>query len=114
MANESSHHMQKLYSKKKLCCKTYYVLSMNLYQINFVLAITKSATGGVLSEAFLIKVAGLRPATLLKKNLWHSCFPMNFAKFLRTPFLQNISERQLLLFYLNYQTYCNYPRGHRT
>ena len=26
------------------------------------------------------------PATLLKKSLWHRCFPMNFAKFLRTPF----------------------------
>ena len=33
----------------------------------------------------------LRPATLLKKRLWHKCFPVNFAKFLRTPFLQNIS-----------------------
>ena len=32
---------------------------------------------------------GLRPATLLKKRLWHRCFPVNFAKFLtaehRTP-----------------------------
>ena len=26
------------------------------------------------------------PATLLKKSLWHRCFPVNFAKFLRTPF----------------------------
>ena len=26
------------------------------------------------------------PATLLNKILWHSCFPMNFTKFLRTPF----------------------------
>ena len=34
---------------------------------------------------FLNKVAGLGPATLLKKRLWHRCFPMNFAKFLRTP-----------------------------
>ena len=31
------------------------------------------------------KVAGLR--------LWHRCFPMNFAKFLITPVLQNISGR---------------------
>ena len=31
------------------------------------------------------------PATLLKKSLWYRCFPVNFAKFLRTPFLQNIS-----------------------
>ena len=27
-----------------------------------------------------------RPATLLKRRLWHRCFPMNLAKFLRTPF----------------------------
>ena len=40
---------------------------------------------------FLNKVAGLRPATLLKKSFWHRCFPVNFAKFLRTPFLQNTS-----------------------
>ena len=28
----------------------------------------------------------LRPATLLKKRLWHRYFPANFVKFLRTPF----------------------------
>ena len=28
----------------------------------------------------------LRPATLLKKRLWHRCFPANFVKFLRTSF----------------------------
>ena len=33
------------------------------------------------------KVAGLRPATLLKNRLWHRCFPVDFAKFLRTPFV---------------------------
>ena len=32
------------------------------------------------------RVAGLRPATLLKKRLWHRCFPVNFVKFLRTSF----------------------------
>ena len=36
---------------------------------------------------FLNKVAGLMSATLLKKRLWHRCFPVNFAKFLRTAFL---------------------------
>ena len=30
--------------------------------------------------SFFYKVAGLRPATYLKKKLWHSCFPVNFAK----------------------------------
>ena len=33
------------------------------------------------------------PATLLKKRLWHTCLPVNFAKFFRTPFLQNTSGR---------------------
>ena len=35
---------------------------------------------------FFNKVAGLRYATLLKKRLWHMCFPVNFAKFLGTLF----------------------------
>ena len=45
-------------------------------------------TGKYLCQSlFFNKVAGLRPATLLKKRLWHKCSPMNFAKFLRTPFI---------------------------
>ena len=28
---------------------------------------------------------------VIKKRLWHRCFPVNFAKFLRKPFLQNAS-----------------------
>ena len=36
---------------------------------------------------FFDKVAGLRPATLLKMKIWHRCFPVNFLNFLRTPFL---------------------------
>ena len=35
---------------------------------------------------FFNKVAGLRSPTLFKGRLWHRCFPVNFAKFLRTPF----------------------------
>ena len=31
---------------------------------------------------FFNKVAGLSPSALLKKRLWRSCFPLNFAKFL--------------------------------
>ena len=40
---------------------------------------------------FFNKVAALRPVTLSKKRFWHRCFPGNFAKFLRTLFLQNTS-----------------------
>ena len=35
-------------------------------------------------------------ATFLKKRLWHKCFPVNFAKSLRTLFLQNTSGQLLL------------------
>ena len=47
---------------------------------------------------YFTKVAGLRPATLTKWRLWHRCFPVNFAKFLRTPLLQSTSGRLLLHF----------------
>ena len=55
-----------------------------------------------LPESLFNKVSGLRPATVLKKRLWHRCFPVNFAKFLKTPFfteqfsLQNSSGLLLL------------------
>ena len=48
-------------------------------------------------DSLLIKLHA-RPAALLKKSLWYRCLLVNFAKFLRTPFLQNTSGRLLLLF----------------
>ena len=48
--------------------------------------------------SFLIKLQA-PPATLLKKRLWHSCFPVSFAKFLRTPFLTEHLRRLLLYSY---------------
>ena len=36
---------------------------------------------------FFNSVSGLRPAILLKKRLWYRYFSVNFAKFIRTPFL---------------------------
>ena len=45
---------------------------------------------------FFNEVADLRPATLLKKRLWHMRFPVSFAKCIRPPFLQNISGRLFL------------------
>ena len=35
-------------------------------------------------------------ANLLKKRLWHGCFPVNIAKFLRTSICKNNCERLLL------------------
>ena len=46
-------------------------------------------TGKHLCESlFFDKVSGYRPTTLLKKRLCHWCFPVNFVKFLRTPFFK--------------------------
>ena len=47
----------------------------------------KSTGKHLCQSLFFNKVAGLRPETLLKKRLWHRCFPVNFAEFLRTPFI---------------------------
>ena len=45
-------------------------------------------TGKRLCQSLIFnKVAGLRPANLVKKRIQHRCSPVNFAKFLRTPFL---------------------------
>ena len=59
-------------------------------------------TGKHLCQSLLLnKVAGLSPATFLKKRLWHRCFPVSFVKSLRTPFLQNTSWRLLLYHHKN-------------
>ena len=60
-------------------------------------------TGKHLCESlYLIKVAGRGPATLLKKRLWQRCFPVNFVKFLRTPFFKEHLWWLLLNFVLDY------------
>ena len=48
---------------------------------------TKFTGKHLCQSLFFNKVAGLRPATLLKKMLWNRCFPVNFVKFPRTTFL---------------------------
>ena len=66
---------------------------------NSVLRNFTKFTGKHLRQSlFFNKVVGLRLATLLKKRLWHRCFPLNFAKFLRISFLQDTSGRLLLVY----------------
>ena len=47
-------------------------------------------------QSLFNNVAGLQACNFIKKILQHRCFPMKFAKFLRTPILKNIFERLLL------------------
>ena len=53
--------------------------------------------------SFLIKLqaSGIRSTTLLKKRLWHWCFSLNFAKFLRTLFLTEHLWWLLLIFIIS-------------
>ena len=53
--------------------------------------VTKFTGKHLCQSLFFNKVADPRPATLFNKRLWHRCFPVNFVKFQRTPFLQNTS-----------------------
>ena len=48
---------------------------------------------------FFNKVTCLGPANTSIKKLWHRCFPVNFVKFLRTPFLQDTSGQLLVNFF---------------
>ena len=48
--------------------------------------LTKFTGKHLCQSLFFIKAVGLTPGTLLKKRRWHSCFPVKFVKFLRTPF----------------------------
>ena len=58
---------------------------------NVFLEISQNSQENTCSRVSFNKVAGLRSATLIKKRFWHRCFPVNFAEFLRTHFLQNTS-----------------------
>ena len=44
-------------------------------------------TGKQLCQSLLFNKAADRACNFIKKRLWHRCFPVNFAKFLRIPFL---------------------------
>ena len=74
----SIHHLQKFTIQKQppeVFCKKG-VLG------NF----TKFTGKNLRQSLFFNNVASLRPVTLLKKRLWHRCFPVTFVKFLRTIF----------------------------
>ena len=51
---------------------------------------TKFTRKQLCQSLFSNKVAGLKLATLLKKRLWHKCFPVNFVKFLRAPSIEHL------------------------
>ena len=69
------------------------------------LKISQNSQENTCARVFFVYCRG-HLANLLKKGLSHRCFSVNFAKFLRTPTLSNISGQLLLL-----QGFCGYPRN---
>ena len=60
--------------------------------------LTKFTGKHLWQSLFFNKVAGLRPATFLKKRLWHRCFPVDSVTFLRIPFYTEHLWWLLLIF----------------
>ena len=83
-------------NKKSLCQQCWRLLVKNSIISQF--PETSSVLTFWLISCFK-KIASLRPVTLLKKGLWHRCFPVDFAKLLRTPFLTE--QLQWLLLSVN-------------
>ena len=52
-----------------------------LFKIGFLKKFAKFTGKHLCQSLFFNKVACLRPTTLLKKTLWHMCFPVNSAIF---------------------------------
>ena len=80
---------------QNLCPKTTFLVSKWLQCVicNQKKKMTKAVTGSVLWKKVLLKIS---QACNLIKRLQHRCFPVNFAKFLRTPIMQNICKQLLL------------------
>ena len=47
-------------------------------------------------ESLFKKAAGLKACNFIEKRLQHKCFPVKFAKFLKTTILKNICEQLIL------------------
>ena len=56
----------------------------------------EAATRGIPKKKAFLEISQIfrRPATLLKKRHWHSCFPVNFAKFLRIEQLWTTASKE--------------------
>ena len=57
---------------------------------------SQKSTCARVSFSIKLQASGLRSASLLKKRPWHRCFPVNFVKFLRTPFFREYLRWLLL------------------
>ena len=62
---------------------------VDLFRVCYIISRNHSNMFLLINLFFEVTVPN--PATLLKKRLWHRCFPVNFSKFLREFFSYNAS-----------------------
>ena len=73
------------------------------------LKISRNSQETTCARVFFNKVADLRSATLLKKRLWHRCFPVSFEKFLRTSFsIEHLWRLRLLSLWYIYPKHISF------
>ena len=87
-------------SHSRILVKTIGIASTSLQQrqsISLTLFLRYPHSRSSCLELFC-KKSCLRPAILLKKRLWHRCFPVNFANFLWRPFFMEHLQWLLLAF----------------
>ena len=75
-------------SQENTCDRDSFLIKLQATRVSFLIK---------LQACNFIKKRLWRPATLLKKGLYHRCFPVNFEKFLKTPFFTEHLQWLLLI-----------------
>ena len=75
-------------SQENTCARDSFLIKLQATRVSFLIK---------LQACNFIKKRLCRPATLLKKGLCHRCFPVNFEKFLKTPFFTEHLQWLLLI-----------------
>ena len=103
-------HIRSFYSNLKCSCMLFWIwgdvvfaekqLPEASYEKGFRRNFVKFTGKHLWQSLFFNKVAGLMLVTLVKKRLWHKCFPVNFEKFLKiTFFVEHLRWLDLKLFF---------------
>ena len=96
MKSEISGHVQNTEAVVRRCSvkKTFLEISQNSHESTCAIASFSIKLQASTPLKHQKTLQGLEACMqLFKKRLWHRSFPVNFAKFLRTPFLRNIYGR---------------------
>ena len=99
--NTSAAYFQNTFSQEHLWVAASVYSNKIIYKVWLKMSVSTTEEKNAVRSSHQrcsIKKGVLRPQTcnFIKKRLWHTCIPVNFAKFLRTPFSKNTSGWLLL------------------